>query len=218
MITLTNVSKWYTNGQSGFYALQDVSLALEKGDFVSILGPSGSGKSTLMHLMGGLDRPTNGMVEIFGEDLSLMTDTELAHFRNRNIGFVFQQFNLLPHLSALDNVILPLTYSRVTAGRRRYAAEMLEYFGLGHKLSNRPTQLSGGEQQRVAIARALICEPRIVLADEPTGNLDSANGAYVFETLEQLNHLGKTVVVVTHDHVLAERARGIIRIQDGQIV
>ncbi len=218
MITLTEIWKRYESDGVGFFALKDISLKVEKGDFVSILGPSGSGKSTLMHLMGGLDRPTEGKVVIDSTDLGKLTDRELARFRNRKIGFVFQQFNLLPHLSALENVVLPLMYSGIVTERKHYAAQMLEYFGLGGKLYNRPTQLSGGEQQRVAIARALICDPEIIFADEPTGNLDSVNGAGVFDALVQLNHLGKTLVIVTHDHALAERAGGIVRLQDGQVV
>jgi putative ABC transport system ATP-binding protein len=218
MIICKNVTKAYQSGENWFFALKDANFEIKQGDFVSILGPSGSGKSTLMHLLGGLDKPSQGTVEIGGIDMSELSDAQLAEFRNKNIGFVFQQFNLLPHLSALDNVILPLTYSDITTDRKQYAAEMLAYFGLGTKLHRKPTQLSGGEQQRVAIARALITDPPIILADEPTGNLDSKNGQYVFDMLTMLNHLGKTVIVVTHDHVLAEKAQHVIRIQDGELV
>jgi putative ABC transport system ATP-binding protein len=218
MITCQNVAKLYQNGDVAFFALQDATFEIKQGDFVSILGPSGSGKSTLMHLLGGLDKPSQGIVEIGGIDMGKLTDAQLAEFRNKNIGFVFQQFNLLPHLSALDNVMLPLTYSEITTERKKYATEMLAYFGLGHKIHRKPTQLSGGEQQRVAIARALITDPPIILADEPTGNLDSRNGEYVFDMLTMLNHFGKTIIVVTHDHVLAEKAHYVIRIQDGKLV
>jgi len=218
MITCKNVTKAYQSGENWFLALKDANFEIKQGEFVSILGPSGSGKSTLMHLLGGLDKPSQGTVEIGGIDMGKLTDAQLAEFRNKNIGFVFQQFNLLPHLSALDNVILPLTYSDITTDRRKYAAEMLAYFGLGKKLHRKPTQLSGGEQQRVAIARALITDPPIILADEPTGNLDSKNGQYVFDMLTMLNHFGKTIIVVTHDHVLAEKAQYVIRIQDGELV
>lgn len=218
MIICKNVTKAYQSGDSWFLALKNASFEIKQGDFVSILGPSGSGKSTLMHLLGGLDRPSEGLVEIGGIDMASLSDAQMAEFRNKNIGFVFQQFNLLPHLSSLDNVVLPLTYSDIDVDRKQYAAEMLSYFGLGEKMHRKPTQLSGGEQQRVAIARALITDPPIILADEPTGNLDSKNGEYVFDMLTLLNQFGKTIIVVTHDRVLAEKAQYVIRIQDGELV
>lgn len=218
MITCKNVTKAYQSGDSSFLALKNASFEIKQGDFVSILGTSGSGKSTLMHLLGGLDRPSEGKIEIGGIDMGTLSDAQMAEFRNKNIGFVFQQFNLLPHLSALDNVMLPLTYSDIDVDRKQYAAEMLAYFGLGKKIHRKPTQLSGGEQQRVAIARALITDPPIILADEPTGNLDSKNGQYVFDMLTLLNEFGKTIIVVTHDRVLAEKAQYVIRIQDGELV
>ncbi len=217
-IQLHHVTKTYRDGKATFQALKGVSLTIEQGEFVSILGQSGSGKSTLMHLIGGLDRPSTGMVEIDGSPLDFMSDAQLTKFRNQNIGFVFQSFNLLPHLSALENVRLPLVYSDFKINRNHHAREMLEYFNLGSKLKNKPGELSGGERQRVAIARALICDPPIILADEPTGNLDTKNGEYVFDMLGLLHDLGKTIIVVTHDEHLAKRAKRIIRIQDGQII
>ncbi|HXV27203.1 MAG TPA: ABC transporter ATP-binding protein [Candidatus Paceibacterota bacterium] len=218
MIHLTGVYKQYGSGTSAFFALKDASLTVGAGEFVSILGPSGSGKSTLMHLMGALDRPSLGNVVIDGQNLVRLDDRALARFRNRKIGFVFQQFNLLPHLTALENVILPLTYSDITVNRTAYGMQMLEYFGIGHRADHRPSQLSGGEQQRVALARALICDPDIIMADEPTGNLDSKTGAYVFDMFTLLHRLGKTLIIVTHDEHLAERAERIVRIRDGEII
>ena len=217
-IQLHNVGKIYTDGKTQFHALQGVSLTIGQGEFVSILGPSGSGKSTLMHLIGGLDRPSSGVVDVQNETLRNMSDAALTKFRNRTIGFVFQSFNLLPQLTALENVRLPLMYSSYKINRNRHAQEMLTYFGLGSKLKNRPGELSGGERQRVAIARALICDPPIILADEPTGNLDTKNGEYVFDMLSTLHELGKTIIVVTHDEHLAKRAHRVIRIQDGKII
>lgn len=216
-IELHRVSKVYKDGKTQFNALDNVSLKIEQGEFVSILGPSGSGKSTLMHLIGGLDRPSSGVVEVAGQPLNMLGDKALTKFRNKNIGFVFQFFNLLPHLSALENVRLPLLYSNFKINRNAHAREMLEYFGLGDKLKNKPSELSGGERQRVAIARALVCDPPVILADEPTGNLDSKNGEYVFDMFGSLHAMGKTIIVVTHDEHLAKRAQRIIKIQDGKI-
>lgn len=218
MIQLNDVYKQYGTGPASFFALKDATLHVGQGEFVSILGPSGSGKSTLMHLMGALDRPSHGKVVIDGKDLGKLNDTELARLRNRKIGFVFQQFNLLPHLTALENVILPLTYADIDVDRKRYGMEMLEYFGIADRADHKPSQLSGGQQQRVALARALICDPDIILADEPTGNLDSKTGSYVFDMFTLLHRLGKTLIIVTHDEHLAERAERIVRIHDGAIV
>ena len=218
MIELSSIYKQYGAGEGAFFALKDASLSIKQGEFVSILGPSGSGKSTLMHLMGALDRPTVGTVNIDGQKLNRLGDRELARFRNRKIGFVFQQFNLLPHLTALENVILPLTYADIPVDRKTYGMQMLEYFGIGHRADHKPSQMSGGEQQRVALARALICDPDVIMADEPTGNLDSANGEFVFDMFTLLHRLGKTLIIVTHDEHLAERAERIIRIHDGKIV
>jgi putative ABC transport system ATP-binding protein len=201
-------------------ALRGVSLRIEEGEYVAITGPSGSGKSTLMHLLGCLDRPTSGTLLIGGRDIAKLGDADLAQVRNEEIGFVFQAFQLLARTSALDNVALPLTYRGVGRGeRRRRATAALEAVHLGHRLGHRPTQLSGGEQQRVAIARALVGEPRVLLADEPTGNLDTANGEEVMAILERLNReRGVAVVLVTHEAEIAARARRLIRIRDGVVV
>jgi putative ABC transport system ATP-binding protein len=201
-------------------ALRGVSLRIDEGEYVAITGPSGSGKSTLMHLLGCLDRPTSGTLLIGGRDIAKLGDADLAQVRNEEIGFVFQAFQLLARTSALDNVALPLIYRGVGRGeRRRRAKAALEAVHLDHRLGHRPTQLSGGEQQRVAIARALVGEPRVLLADEPTGNLDTANGEEVMGILERLNReRGVAVVLVTHEAEIAKRARRLIRIRDGVIV
>jgi len=201
-------------------ALRGVSLAVEPGDYVAIVGPSGSGKSTLMHLLGGLDRPTAGRLKLGGRDVGTLSAAELARLRNEVIGFVFQSFHLLGRTSARDNVALPLIYRGLRRSeRRRRAEEMLTRVGLDHRFDHRPNQLSGGEQQRVAIARALVTEPSVLLADEPTGNLDSRSGAAVLELLEELNaERGVALVVVTHDAGVADRARRRITMRDGLIV
>jgi len=200
-------------------ALRGVSMTIESGDYVAVVGPSGSGKSTLMHLLGGLDRPTSGQLLLGGRDVSALSAAELARLRNQVIGFVFQSFHLLSRTSARDNVALPLIYRGVRrAQRRRLAAEMLARVGLEHRLDHRPNQLSGGEQQRVAIARALVTEPSVLLADEPTGNLDSRSGETVLNLLEELNAEGVALAVVTHDAAVAARARRQIVMRDGLIV
>jgi putative ABC transport system ATP-binding protein len=201
-------------------ALRGVSMRIDPGDNVAVVGPSGSGKSTLMHLLGGLDRPTSGVLRVDGLDVSALTDEALAGLRNATIGFVFQSFQLLARTTAVDNVALPLVYRGVgRAQRRRRAVTALESVGLGHRLGHRPNQLSGGEQQRVAIARALVGEPRVLLADEPTGNLDTASGAEVLAILERLNaESGTAVVLVTHDREIAARARRRVYVRDGQLV
>jgi putative ABC transport system ATP-binding protein len=200
-------------------ALAGVSLRIDRGEHVSVVGPSGSGKSTLMHLLGALDRPTAGMLRIGGRDTASVGENELAHLRNTIIGFVFQQFSLLPRASATDNVALPLVYRGVRkAERRERAIEALQAVGLGHRVRHRPSQLSGGEQQRVAIARALVGNPQVVLADEPTGNLDSVSGGDVLDLLEALNRdRGVAIVVVTHDRAVADRTRRQVHIRDGRI-
>jgi len=201
-------------------ALRGVTLAIEPGDYLAIVGPSGSGKSTLMHLLGGLDRPTSGRLLLGGRDVSSLSAAELARQRNQVIGFVFQSFHLLTRTSARDNVALPLIYRGVRrAQRRKRAEEVLARVGLAHRVGHRPNQLSGGEQQRVAIARALVTEPAVLLADEPTGNLDSASGEAVLSLLEELNaERGVALAVVTHDRQIAARARRQITMRDGVIV
>jgi putative ABC transport system ATP-binding protein len=219
-VAARDVTRMYQLDGVGVPALRGVSLTIPAGDYAAIVGPSGSGKSTLMHLLGGLDRPTSGALLIDGRDVAKLSATELARLRNQTIGFVFQAFHLLPRTSAVDNVALPLLYAGVRAGERRRRAEaMLERVGLGHRLRHRPNQLSGGEQQRVAIARALVASPSLLLADEPTGNLDTVTGAEVLALLEALNaESGVAVVLVTHDHEVAARARHQIRMRDGLVV
>jgi putative ABC transport system ATP-binding protein len=211
-----DVTRSYVMGESRVDALRGVSLTVDAGDYLAIVGPSGSGKSTLMHLLGGLDRPTTGLMRVGGRDVSSLTGDELAQVRNATIGFVFQSFQLLSRTSALDNVGMPLVYRGVRrAERRRRAGESLERVGMGHRLDHRPGQLSGGEQQRVAIARALVGDPQVLLADEPTGNLDTRTGEEVMTLLEALNADGVAVVLVTHDREVAERAAREVRVRDG---
>ncbi|MFG6199580.1 ABC transporter ATP-binding protein [Nonomuraea sp. JJY05] len=200
-------------------ALRGVTLRIDQGEFAAIVGPSGSGKSTLMHLLGCLDRPSSGVLKVNGVEISGLSDTELAELRNKTIGFVFQSFHLLARTSALDNVALPLVYRGVGRAERRVRARTaLEAVGLGHRLEHRPSQMSGGEQQRVAIARALVGEPKVLLADEPTGNLDTANGAEVMAILDRLNgEGGVAVVLVTHEPDVAAHARRQIYVRDGLI-
>jgi putative ABC transport system ATP-binding protein len=219
-VAALDVTRTYQLDGVGVTALRGVTLTIPAGDYAAIVGPSGSGKSTLMHLLGGLDRPSSGALRIGGRDVAVLSPTELARLRNRTIGFVFQAFHLLPRTSAVDNVALPLIYAGVRAGERRRRAEaMLTRVGLGHRLGHRPNQLSGGEQQRVAIARALVTGPSLLLADEPTGNLDQATGAEVLALLEGLNaESGVAIVLVTHDQEVAARARHQIRMRDGVVV
>ena len=218
-IQAVDVARTYQLDGVAVEALRGVTLRIEQGEYVAIVGPSGSGKSTLMHLLGCLDRPTAGSLRVDGRELSALNDVELAHLRNTTIGFVFQAFQLLSRTSALDNVGLPLVYRGVRrAERRERAAAALESVGLGHRLRHRPSQLSGGEQQRVAIARALVGEPTVLLADEPTGNLDTRSGLDVMAILERLNaERGVAIVVVTHDVEVAARARRRIGIRDGLV-
>lgn len=219
LLKITNVSKAYTMDNVVFQALDDVSLTIKKGEFVAIMGPSGSGKSTLMHIIGCLDRPTSGTVSIEGKEIIEKNDRELAEIRNTHIGFVFQQFNLLRRTSSIANVELPLIYAKVgSVERKKRAMEMLREVGLSDKMANFPSQLSGGQQQRVAIARALITNPSIILADEPTGNLDSKSGRDIMTMLENLHRKGITIVLVTHDEDVARHAKRIIRIADGKIM
>ncbi len=218
-IEAEDVSREYALDGVTVPALRGVSFTIDRSDYVAIVGPSGSGKSTLMHLLGGLDRPTSGRLRLDGRDVAELTPTELARLRNETIGFVFQSFHLLPRTSAVDNVALPLVYRGLNArARREKAREMLVKVGLGHRLDHRPNQLSGGEQQRVAIARALVTDPTVLLADEPTGNLDTATGQSVLALLEQLNQEeGVALVLVTHDREVAARARRQISMRDGLI-
>jgi len=209
MIEMDRVVKAYQVGETPVRVLSGVSLSIEEGEFVSIMGPSGSGKSTLLCLMGCLDSPTSGRVVLAGEDVSRMSNAELAHVRNRTIGFVFQTYNLLPYYNALHNVFLPMIY--------RTDGKLLQQVGLDHRINHRPSQLSGGERQRVSIARALVNSPKIILADEPTGNLDSRTGEEILEVLKGLNRQGVTLVVVTHDPKVASQAHRTIHIADGTV-
>ncbi|MGC5019817.1 ABC transporter ATP-binding protein [Micromonospora sp. DT47] len=219
-IEAVDVSRTYELDGVSVPALRGVSLTVQPGDYVALVGPSGSGKSTLMHLLGGLDRPTAGRLVIGGRNVNSLSAPEMATLRNETIGFVFQAFHLLPRTSAVDNVALPLVYRGIGARQRRErAAAMLGRVGLGHRLHHRPNQMSGGEQQRVAIARALVTDPTVLLADEPTGNLDSATGQAVLALLEQLNaESGVALVMVTHDREVAARARRQIAMRDGVVV
>jgi putative ABC transport system ATP-binding protein len=212
-----DVTRTYELGDSSVQALRGVSLRVAAGDNVAVVGPSGSGQSTLMHLLGALDRPSAGTLRVGGRDVASMGKDELARARNETIGFVFQSFQLLPRTTAVDNVAMPLVYRGVRrAERRRRAEQALDAVGMGHRLTHTPNQLSGGEQQRVAIARALVGDPQVILADEPTGNLDSVRGTEVIELLEALNEdRGVALVVVTHDLDLAARAPRQLRMRDG---
>ncbi len=219
ILELRNVCKIYKLGGEELYAVDHVDLKIHDGEFVSIIGPSGSGKSTLMHLIGALDTPTSGEVIIDGENVARLKEKTLAKVRNKKIGFVFQAFNLLRRTSALTNVELPLVYAGIKSGlRRQIAKQKLTEVELEDRINNLPSQLSGGQQQRVAIARALANDPGIILADEPTGNLDSHSGAEVMRILKELHEKGHTVMVVTHDKETARLADRLIQIKDGKIV
>ncbi len=219
LITARMLAKIYRMGEERVRALDGVDFDIDEGEFAAIVGPSGSGKSTLMNLIGGLDRASDGVLTIAGGTLAKMNDATLAAFRNKRIGFVFQSFNLLPRLSALENVELPMIYAGVPpAKRRKRAAELLAQVGLGERGRHRPTQLSGGQQQRVAIARALSCSPSLLLADEPTGALDTKTGTEILGLFKQLNRDGVTIVIVTHDPGVAANAQRVIEMRDGRIV
>ena len=219
LIELDHVTKEYKSDHVSFAALADVDFAVEKGEFVAIMGPSGSGKSTLMNIIGLLDRPSKGEYHLDGKVVSRLGDRAQARVRNEHIGFVFQTFNLLPRVSVFDNIMLPLVYSRKNLGdRRKRVKVILEQVGLGHRMYYRPSQLSGGERQRVAIARALVNEPTILLADEPTGNLDSKTGQEILHLFQDLHQRGSTVILVTHDSNVASAAHRIVHIIDGRIV
>ena len=219
MIKLTEISKIYRTNEIETVALENVNLEVGKGEFLSIMGPSGCGKSTLLNIMGLLDAPTGGTIEIAGTKVDGMKDKELAAFRNQKLGFVFQSFHLINSLNVLDNVELPLLYRKVSSKeRRRLAEEVLQKVGLSHRMRHMPTQLSGGQCQRVAIARAIIGNPEIILADEPTGNLDSKNGAEVMNLLTELNREGTTIVMVTHSRHDASFAHRTVHLFDGSVV
>jgi putative ABC transport system ATP-binding protein len=219
VVEMRDIKRIYRSGRLHVDALRGVDLRVQRGDFVAIVGPSGSGKSTLMHIIGCLDRPTSGEYLLDGERVSGLNDDRLAAVRSRTVGFVFQSFNLLSRTSAIENVATPLLYQGVNRrDRMARAGAALERLGLGGRLDHEPTELSGGEQQRVAIARALVTDPSLVLADEPTGNLDSVSGAEVMKLLRELNEAGRTVVVITHDAGVAEQANRQIHIRDGQII
>ncbi|MFN5464161.1 MAG: ABC transporter ATP-binding protein [Cyanobacteriota bacterium] len=216
---LEHVDKVYGEGDAQVHALRDVSLNVKRGDYLAVMGASGSGKSTAMNILGCLDRPSRGRYWLNGVEVAQLTDDELADIRNSELGFVFQQFHLLPQFTALENVMLPMIYAGVPAADRRLRAEQaLQRVGLGHRLENRPNQLSGGQQQRVAIARAIINRPSLLLADEPTGALDSQTTAEVLDLFDELNREGITILLVTHEQDVGERAQRVVRFHDGQIV
>jgi putative ABC transport system ATP-binding protein len=218
MIEVNNLKKEYLEEETPTQALRGVTFNIEKGEFVSIMGPSGSGKSTLLHLLSFLDRPSGGSYKFQGKSIDDMNDKELAHVRNKDMGFVFQSFNLLARLDVYDNVEIPLFYSEVPSSKRKeLVEEAVRAVGLEEKLRVEASKLSGGQKQRVAIARALVTDPNVIFADEPTGNLDSQSGLQVMEILESLNHKGRTIVLVTHETQTAEFADRIIKIRDGKI-
>ncbi len=218
MIQMEKITKTYHLGELDVPVLKEINLSIEDGEYVAIMGASGSGKSTLMNIIGCLDRPTSGLYVLDGRELTTMDDDELADIRNQYIGFVFQQFNLLPRLTALENVMLPMIYAEVSRSERiKSATAALEQIGLGDRLKNRPSQLSGGQQQRVAIARALVNHPALVLADEPTGALDSKTSHEIMNLLTELNQQGTTIAIVTHDATVAAQTKRVIHMLDGEI-
>lgn len=219
VIELKNVTKTYRLGDEVLNALDNVSCKINSGEFVAITGPSGSGKSTLANIIGGLDHPNEGSVVVDGNELAHTRDNKLSMYRNKNIGFVFQSFNLQGTNTALENVMLPLVFARMKSkDRKARAKECLEAVGLGDRLKHKPSQLSGGQRQRVAIARALAIKPKIIIADEPTGNLDTARGQEIMKLLKDLNKQGITLIVITHDQSVATQASRIIHIQDGHVM
>lgn len=218
LINLQDIQRVFEVGNETVHALQDVNLNIERGEYLSLMGPSGSGKSTLLNMLGLLDRPSDGIYQLDGRDTTTLDDVEQAHVRGSKIGFVFQFFHLVPRLTALENVELPMMLSGApVAARRQRVRALLEEMGLGARMDHRPDQLSGGQRQRVAIARATVAKPELILADEPTGNLDSKSGAEVIQILERLNADGMTLIVVTHDAEIGQRARRRLRMVDGCI-
>jgi putative ABC transport system ATP-binding protein len=218
MLTLKGIDKWWSRGSDRVYGLKAIDLEIVRGEFATIMGPSGSGKSTLLQIIGLLDLPSGGVYEIEGRDAVGLRDRELARIRNRHFGFVFQKFHLLPELSALENVMLPMGYAGLPPNQRRVRAqELLDRVGLAHRLNHRPSTMSGGEQQRVAVARALANDPGFLLADEPTGNLPSDKGAEIMDILHGLNKEGMTVIMVTHDEALGAQGTRTIRLKDGSV-
>ncbi len=219
IIRMTDITKTYGEGEAETTVLRDIDLVVKKGEFLGITGRSGSGKSTLMHIIGLLDSPTSGNYVLNGTDTSKLIEDELAFQRNKEIGFVFQSFNLLPKLSALENVILPAIYAGINNKERTEKATMLlTMLGLENHIGKKPNQMSGGQQQRVAIARALMNDPELILADEPTGNLDTKSGDDVMKTLRHLNDEGKTVIIITHEHDIAIQAKKLIQLEDGMLM
>jgi putative ABC transport system ATP-binding protein len=219
MIDMRGIRKVYSMGRVELEALRGIDLQIGEKEFVSIMGPSGSGKSTLMNLMGCLDTPTSGEYFLEGQKVESLSPNELAEIRNKKVGFVFQNFNLLPYATAFENVEVPLIFGGTpTRKRRKRAMELLDRVGLGERADHKPTELSGGEMQRVAIARALANQPRLILADEPTGNLDTGSGKEIIELFEELGKQGHTIVVITHDHGIAKRTHRIVKLRDGLVV
>ncbi|HOB30501.1 MAG TPA: ABC transporter ATP-binding protein [Bacillota bacterium] len=219
MIKTCKLCKEYVMGKVKVQALRDIDIEIPKGQFVAIMGPSGSGKSTLMNILGCLDKPTSGQYYLDGEDVSKKSDDELAEIRNQFVGFIFQSYNLLPRTDAVSNVELPLIYRGISAGKRReMAMEALESVGLSHRARHKPSELSGGEQQRVAVARAIVGNPKLILADEPTGNLDSRSGEEIMVVFQELHEKGITLVLVSHDPDIARHAERIVSLRDGRII
>ncbi|MDD3339134.1 MAG: ABC transporter ATP-binding protein [Lachnospiraceae bacterium] len=219
LIRVTEMSKIYNPGENEVRALDQVNLTIDKGEFIAIIGQSGSGKSTLMNMLGCLDVPTEGEYYLNGKNTSHMTDNELSNIRNQEIGFIFQGFNLINNLTALDNVALPLIYRGVDKKtRKKLAAISLKLVGLGKRMHHKPSEMSGGQQQRVAIARAIAARPPVILADEPTGNLDSGSSREILAILDKMNQEGRTIILITHDNDIAKQAKRVVRIMDGKIV